>query len=320
LVNSRDKQAAIEQPHRQNLRPSVQNPMKLAFSILLLAASALAQTAPTSSNVGAVHSAGPSTKTTEDEGARKARALLDQAIEALGGSAYTSYTSRSEEGRTYSLYHSQTRGPGVLYRRFYRYADKDRVEVALEKGIGVYDLIPFPIPVPEGKSNKKTDVAIIHNGDKGFEVSYKGTEQEETKDTRDYIRRRARSMEWVVRKWIHEPGVAFFYDGTALGNANLADKVTITNSRNESVTFFLDTTTHLPAKKVFTWRDQTDKGQNVEEELYDNYKPVQGIMTPYTLTRNYNGDLVSQRFLSKVKYNDEMADSLFEASAPAVKP
>ena len=302
-------------------------PMKLALSALFLISTAWSQVLiSTAWSQASPQPAAPasslssSAKATEDAGSRKARALLDSAIEALGGTAYTSYSTRSEEGRSYSLYHSQTRGPGALYRRFYRYADKDRVEVALEKNIGVYDLIPFPIPVPEGKSNKKTDVALIHNGDKGFEISYKGTEPEEAKDTREYLRRRDHSMEWVVRKWIHEPGVAFFYDGTALGNANLADKVTITNSRNESVTLFLDTTTHLPVKKAFTWRDPTDKGQNTEEELYDNYKSVEGIMTPYTLSRYYNGDLVSQRFLNKVKYNEEMADSLFEANSLAVKP
>lgn len=292
--------------------------MKLAFSILLLSVVAGAQSAQTPA-VAATPSVTLAAQPSEDEGTRKARALLDKAIEALGGSAYTSYTTRSEEGRTYSLYHNQTRGPGVLYRRFYRYADKDRVEVALERDMGVYDIIPFPIPVPEGKANKKTDVAMIHNGDKGYEVSYKGIELEEAKDTRDYVRRRDRSMEWVVRKWIHEPGVAFFYDGTALGNANLAEKVTITNGRNESVTLFLDTVTHLPVKKSYTWRDAADKGQNLEEELYDNYKPIQGIMTPYTQSRYYNGDLVSERFLSKIKYNDELADSLFEAKAQSTK-
>ncbi len=286
--------------------------MRFAFAILLSLATASAQTPAPASPSAATNK--PAAKS-EDQSTVKARALLDKAIEALGGSAYLNYSTRSEEGRSYSLYHSQSRGPGTIYRRFYRYADKDRVEFALEKGIGVYDLIPFPIPVPEGKSNKKTDVALIHNGDKGYEVSFKGTEQEDAKDTTDYLRRRARSMEWVLRKWIHEPGVALFYDGTALGNANLADKVTITNSRNESVTLFLDTTTHLPTKKSFAWRDATDKYQNVEEEAYDNYKPVQGIMAPYTLSRYYNGDLVSERFLSKVKYNDELADSLFEAKA-----
>ena len=306
-------------------KQGLQKPMKLAFAAVLLLGVATAQPPVTKSATpaaSALPSAASKTaaKTTEDAGTQKARTLLAQAIEALGGPAYLSYSTRSEEGRTYSLYHSQTRGPGALYRRFYRFADKDRVEVALEKGIGVYDLIPFPIPVPEGKSNKKTDVAIIHNGDKGYQVSYQGTELEEAKDTRDYVRRRARSMEWVLRKWIQEPDAAFFYDGSALGNANLADKVTITNGKNESVTLFLDTVTHLPVKKAYSWRDPSDKGQNVEEELFDNYKPVQGIMTPYTVSRYYNGDLVSQRFLNKIKYNDDLAETLFEANMhPASK-
>jgi hypothetical protein len=283
--------------------------MRIALAILLLLGICSAQNSPTPSV-----SAPAGAKFAEDEGSKKARALVDKAIEALGGSAYATYTVRSEEGRSYSLYHGQTRGSGALYRRYFKFSDKERLEFALEKGIGVYDLIPFPIPVPEGKANKKTDVAIIHNGDKAYEVSYKGTEQEDAKDTRDYIRRRERSLDWVLRKWIHEPGVAFFYDGTAIAAANLADKVTITNERNQSVTLFLDTTTHLPVKKSYSWRDATDKGQNREEEVFDNYKPVQGIMTPYTLSRYYNGDLVSERFLNRVKYNDELADSLFEAT------
>jgi len=72
--------------------------------------------------------------------------------------------------------------------------------------------------------------------------------------------------------------------------------------------------THLPVKKSFSWRDPTDKQRNVEEESYDNYRPTQGIMTPYTVTRYYNGDMSNQRFLSLVQYNQNLSDSLFDPS------
>ena len=91
-------------------------------------------------------------------------------------------------------------------------------------------------------------------------------------------------------------------------------QVTITNSKDESVTLYLDSTTHVPIKKTFSWRDSTDKERNTEEEVYDNYKRVQDILTPYSLTRFYNGDMAYQRFLSKITYNDNLADSLFEAT------
>jgi hypothetical protein len=68
-------------------------------------------------------------------------------------------------------------------------------------------------------------------------------------------------------------------------------------------------------KKTFSWRDPTDKQRNTEDEVYDAYRPVQGIMTPFSVTRFYNGDMSNQRFLSVVSYNQGLSDSLFEAPA-----
>ena len=61
--------------------------MRFAFAILLSLAAASAQMPAAPPPVAAAKTP---TKTTEDEGAQKAHALLDKAIEALGGSAYLS--------------------------------------------------------------------------------------------------------------------------------------------------------------------------------------------------------------------------------------
>jgi len=290
--------------------------MKFAFAFPFLLASALAQAPATPAARPAPTS--PTAKSPEDESTTKARALVNKAIEALGGPSYTGYTTRTEQGRSYTLYHGRPRDGGVLYRRFFQYGEKDRVEVPLESYGSWVDIVqtqtPFPIQLPDPKSNKKTDVAIIHNGDLGYEVTFKGTEKEEPKLTSDYNRRRLRSLDKVLREWMQAPGTALFFEGQALADNKLTDQITITNSKNESVTLFLDATTHLPVKKSYSWRDASDKYRNVEEEVYDNYKPVQGILTPYSLTRFYNGDMAYQRFLSKITYNDNLADSLFEAS------
>jgi hypothetical protein len=84
------------------------------------------------------------------------------------------------------------------------------------------------------------------------------------------------------------------------------------NSKDEAVTLFFDVNNHLPVKKTFSWRDPTDRQRNVEEEVWDNYRPVQGIQTPFSVTRFYNGDMSNQRFLSSVIYNKGLPDSLFE--------
>jgi hypothetical protein len=42
---------------------------------------------------------------------------------------------------------------------------------------------------------------------------------------------------------------------------------------------------------------------------------VQGVMTPHTITRFYNGDMSAQRFMTTVTYNQGISDSQFEANA-----
>ena len=63
------------------------------------------------------------------------------------------------------------------------------------------------------------------------------------------------------------------------------------NAHNEGVTMYVDIDDHLPVKKSFSWRDTTDKERNIEDEVYDNYREVQGVMTPHTVTRFYNGEM-----------------------------
>ena len=48
--------------------------------------------------------------------------------------------------------------------------------------------------------------------------------------------------------------------------------------------------------------------------MYDNYRPMQGILTPHSVVRTFNGEMSQQRFVYEVKYNESIPDSMFEAS------
>ncbi len=154
----------------------------------------------------------------------------------------------------------------------------------------------------------------IYRGNEGYEITYKGTRADDPKVVSDYLRRRHYALDVVLREWINEPGIALFYEGSTVAAQKDTQQITIMNSRNEAVTLYTDSNTHLPVKKTFSWRDPTDKERNIEDEVYDNYRPVQGIMTPFSVTRYYNGDMSNQRFLHSVEYNKGLSDSLFEAS------
>ena len=74
----------------------------------------------------------------------------------------------------------------------------------------------------------------------------------------------------------------------------------------------LDADTHLPVRKTFSWRDPVDKQRNQEEEVYDNYRPVQGLMVAYNFTRYFNGDMASERFLNSFSCNQGLNPAMFD--------
>jgi hypothetical protein len=276
--------------------------MKRFLTLLILIASATAQS-----------SAPAPAAPPADENSQKARALIAKAIEALGGQAYLTVQNKGESGRAYSFYHGQSRDAGTQYLQYHQYPDKDRFELLQRGGY----LVPLPLVgviVVTHKVKNKNDLVLIHDGNKGYEISYKGTAPEDPKLTTAFLRRRQHSLDMVLRKWINEPGTAFYYEGAALAAEKPAEQVTITNSKNDSVTLFLDHTSYLPVKLSYSWRDPEDNFRNVEEEIYDGYKLDEGIMTPHSVTRFYNGDMAAQRFLNSVKYNQPFPDDFFAAS------
>jgi hypothetical protein len=275
------------------------------FTILMLSALSAAQAAPPT----------PAGNLNDSDNAHKARALLDQTIQALGGQAYLTAQNRAEEGRWYTLYHGQSRGPGAQYRQFSRFPEQDRLEIFGRGNV----FIPLPLfgsvdVIVVSKKAGKSDLVVIHNGDKGYEITNKGTSSQDKDDLKAYLRRRQHSLEQVLRKWINDPTMQFFYDGLAIVGAKPTDQVTLLNSQNDSVSLYLDQNTHLPLKTSFTWRDPEDKQKNVEEEIFDNYRLAQGIMTPFSITRTFNGETSHQRFINTVRYDVPLPPSTFDAS------
>ncbi len=227
----------------------------------------------------------------EDPGAKKARALLEQMIQAMGGEAFLSYTDMSQAGRTAGFYHGVPSGSSVRYWLFWKWPDMERVEFT-----------------------KQRDVIYIHNGDKGYETTYKGTRPEEPEDLKTYLRNHQYSVQVVLRRWLKEPGTVMFYDGVGIADQKQVEKVTIMNAKNQSVTFSIDSFSHLLVRKSYQWREPDTRFINEEAEIYGNYHLVQGIQTPRNLVTTHNGDVTRQRFIDSTTYNDGLPDAKFQAT------
>ncbi len=118
----------------------------------------------------------------DQKNAHQARELLQQAIQALGGDAYLHAHDLQEQGRVYSFYHGRPTSNGVFFWRFLEYPDKERIELTPQR-----------------------DIAYIYVGNKGYEVTYKGSRDIEKKDLDDYARRHKFSLETILRSWVNDP-------------------------------------------------------------------------------------------------------------------
>lgn len=259
---------------------------RLFFLLLLPIAVAFGQATPPPARTT---NAGPVVP--ENDNSRKARALLQKMIQALGGQAYLEVQNMEQEGRSYSYYNGQPNSLGTPFWRFFKFPDKDRTEVS-----------------------KQRDVIYINVGDKGYEKTFKGVAAMEPEQLRDYQRRHDHSLEIILRKWLPDPTTALFYDGPAVAEQKPCDSVTLMNAKNDSVTIFIESNNHLPVKKTFRWRDPADNLKNDEGEVFDNWRAEQGVMTPHTILLSHNGDTIRERFLTVVRYNTNMPDSLFDVT------
>ena len=292
--------ANVQSPNRAP-RPENKSRMK-RFALLTLAAATLFAPQLLRAQASDLPSAAPAPTpgvTSEQRG----RLLLDQMIAALGGDAWLNRTSMQLEGRTSSFFHGQPNPYIVEYHAVDRFAasgqpEAERVGFLTDRGM----IMP----------GKKIDVVQIWKEGHGYEVTFKGQTDLPKEQVDDFYRRKAHSIEAVVKSWIHAPGVMILAEGTTMVERHLSDKITLLNAQNDAVTLELDATTHLPMRRSFQWRNPQFNDFDEEVEDYDDYHTIQGLPTPMTITRYHNGDMTNQRYFTKVTYNLPLAPNLFD--------
>ena len=255
-------------------------------------ASAAQSSSRTIPKSGQAANSGTKSTASLDPDARKAREIVNQGIEALGGDEYLHMQNFEQQGRTYAFHHGRPSGEGALFWSFFDFPDKERVEYTQQR-----------------------DVARVFLGDKGYEITYRGVHPVEETDMVDYRRQRRFALDTVLRTWVNDPEVIFLYEGTAIAAQHAAEQVTLINEKNEAVTLDFDAQSHLPVRKAFEWRDPVDRQKNLEEEVYENYRRVFDVMMPFNVTRFFNGDMSRERFLFTVTINQALDQAMFDPNS-----
>ena len=236
---------------------------------------------------------------TQDPSAAKARAILDAMVQALGGERWLNLQNRYLEGRIAAFYQGKPTGATVRYWQWDTPA-AERVDLT------------------ENKKDKHNWTQVFENG-KCWEITYRGKNPIPADTCAASNRNREHTIEEAVRVWMKDPSTILMYEGQSLAGAHRADLVTLLNENNDSITIRVDDGTHLPLSRSWTWRDPVYKDKDEDSEEYADYHVIDGLPTPFTITRTHNGDDTQQRFIFKAAYNVPLPPNGFDADAIAAR-
>jgi hypothetical protein len=218
---------------------------------------------------------------------RKAHDALAATIEALGGAAWMQSRTSWEYVRIASFFQGNPTGDVANAAISREHPDKERVE--LDKG----------------------QVVQIYSASSGWEITYKGKRNLPAEKVEDHLRWQKHSLRIVVDRWIGDPATVVLDEGTEQVERHLAERITLINATNDAVTLDLDAESHLPLRLSFEWRDPRFHDKNVDAVEFDNYHRIDGIPTPFTVTRTHNGEIVAQQFVLRAEYNVDLSENLF---------
>jgi len=223
-----------------------------------------------------------------EESAAKAKQLLNQAIDALGGAAYLNVHDTTCTGRIGTFDHS-----GQL------------------TGFGQFIDYTIP-PWKERQENlPKRNIIEVYNGDQGWELDRGGVSNAPQVDLAAFQATVKKDLDNILRHRIHEPDMTFRYGGTDVIDGWQADWVELIDGENRTIRIAFQTSTHLPVRKTSDNNDPKTHLRMKEIEYYSNYHPINDIQTAYQVTRERNGIKIFQVFFDKCEYNTNLSDSLF---------
>lgn len=223
-----------------------------------------------------------------EQSAAKAKQIVQQGIDALGGQKFMDVHDVTCTGNLGQFDHA---GQLSGFEKFVDYSQppsKDRTE-----------------NLPQ---HNEIDV---FNGDEGWNLDRGGVSPEAASQVAQYQDDVAKSLDNILRHRINEPDMDISYGGPDIVELKQVDWVQLIDPQNRTIRIAFDRSTHLPIQKTVESRDARLKANITEVEYYSLYYDANGIQTPKQITRERNNMKIYQVFFDRCEYNTGLQDSLF---------
>lgn len=223
-----------------------------------------------------------------EESAAKAKQLLQQAIDALGGSAYLNMRDMTCTGRASQFGHS---GELNGFETFINYVE--------------------PPTMDRTENLPQRNIIDVYNGDMGWTLDRGGVAEAPVTDLARFQDNVRKDIFNILKNRVHEDGMILRYAGVDIVDLHEVDWVELVDANDSTIRIAIAKDSHLPIRKTVQTRDPKTRNVTEEIELFSNYHPIGGIETPFQIERDRNGMKIYQIFFDKCDYNTGLPASLF---------
>lgn len=246
-----------------------------------------------------------------EQSAAKAKQVLQQGIQALGGTAYLGVRDLTCTGRLSGFMRNGESTGSLRFSSFVKMPNKDRTEYYRKS---FYTDIPIVDIFTVGLYAKGVTMEV-HNGDQGWTLSGGGVDDTPADALALFQEQRKRSINVILRERLNETGLTFRWGGAEIIDLRPVEWVEISDSGQSPLRLAFDQQTHLPSRIAFRPLDPETHEHSEEIESLSNFHTIQGVLTPLQRTRERNGYKISQVFYDDCKYNSGLSDALFTRAA-----
>lgn len=224
--------------------------------------------------------------------------LVQKLVDGLGGDYFLNMHDRTEVGRAYSFFRQQISGLSIVHI-YTQYRDHG--------GPG-----DFPALREREAFLKNEDDAIIFAEGNAYEVNFHGARPLDDESLHRFIETTNRNVFYLIRSKLHDKGMYFESPGGDVVDNQPVQVLNITDPQNRKVTVYLHHLTSLPVLQKTRMMDPILKEQREEVTRFNNYRQAKpGVMWPWMILRERDGDKVFQMFTESVTVNNDLPDKLF---------
>jgi hypothetical protein len=233
------------------------------------------------------------------ESTAKAEAVLNRAIEVLGGNAYLNVRTLIGRG-LFTTFHDGVSQNPAKFIDYISYPDKERTEFTAE-GIRVIQ-------------TNSGDTGWLYDGATKSLSDMKGTQID------DFKRSMRTSVENILRGWWKKENATLSYVGRReAGLARRNETVRLTYPDGFWIEYEFAAKEGLPAKVIYKTTKKKAASDETEELTEEDRlaKPITiaGITAPWVIDHYINGTQTSRVGYESVEYNTQLTDSIFAKPA-----